>query len=198
MRADQPAVAGRGQAGGEGAARGHTGGREGAEEKNMRRLLIAAIALLIAGTARAQSNSAVGYNAPATPNALIGTETRTENGVVRDLDRVIIDKSWLRNAQTSQQTLGSANTPVSWATPTPTAVGASPTPTANSFKRCVVKASGSNTASVYVGDSTVTTTTGFELEPGDGLNDLPAKNGDCGGYYFVSGTGSQVISKGME
>ena len=146
-------------------------------------------------------NTSVGMGVPSTPQANIATEQRVENGSTRDLDRIIIEQSWLRNAKAAQMALdGPVGTPMPWGSPTPTAIGASPTPTPGSFKECWAKANDTNTATVWLGECGVVTTTagGFELGSGDYLGALPAKDGDCGGYCFATDTAGQTVSKGMK
>lgn len=48
----------------------------------------------------------------------------------------------------------------------------------------------SNTASVFIGDSTVTTSTGLEIEPGKGIT-LPIQ--DEGAVYGIVASGTQNL-----
>lgn len=60
----------------------------------------------------------------------------------------------------------------------------------DAYDGIVVQSLSTNTASVYIGDSTVTTGTGLELEPGDGVN-LPVQ--DSAQIYCISGTAGQKL-----
>lgn len=60
----------------------------------------------------------------------------------------------------------------------------------DAYDSIIVQSLSTNTASVYIGDSSVTTGTGLELEPGDALL-VPIQ--DMAQVFCISGTASQKL-----
>jgi hypothetical protein len=163
----------------------------------MRRLAIPLLlALLVTGTASAQTGSSPAQLTVATPEsnqslAVDRLDEPSANGtphiqrVAREPRRVIVPVL-------GKATLGPANTPNRVVTATPTAGATTPTATPLSLGWCSICACPGNTASIFwAPSSTVTTTTGEELLPGMCRHGLPATDYTCGNYYVVSGTASQ-------
>lgn len=146
----------------------------------MRRWLIVAALLLSATRALAGSQSSI-PTANQTADSNLATETCTQGGSVK-LEQVVTYPSCFTTIHTNQVSLTSTVV-------APIFGGATP------CVQATIKADQSNVGTfVAVGLSSVATTTGFKLYPGDALTVAPSDGVDCATINVVSGTTGDAVS----